>query len=70
MTLHRYSRVRGLKSDVTVDVREANPSFADRKHVVCVDASDAELLVSDWDKLVAEVNQLLGRGSVEAAGGS
>lgn len=69
MTIARYSRVQGLKGEVTADVRRATPSFNDREQVVAVEATDCELRITDWDKLVAEVNQLLGRdeGSAETA---
>ena len=84
MALHRYSRVRGLTGEVTADVRESGVSgFDDRKRVVDLSVEgDCQLLPQDWDKLVAEVNTLLGRdeGSVvpprdpgkpdDAAGGS
>jgi hypothetical protein len=63
MALHRYSRVRGLTGEVTADVRQSGVhGFEDRKRVVDISVEgDTQLTEQDWDKLVAEVNTLLGR---------
>jgi hypothetical protein len=49
----------GLKGEVTVDIREATPAFADRTHVVRITTDECELKVSEWLKLVEKVNSLL-----------
>lgn len=62
MALHRYSRVRGLTGEVTVDVRQSGVSgFDDRKRVVSIETEgDVQLTPDDWAKLVREVEELLG----------
>lgn len=63
MALHRYTRIRGLTGEVTADVRQSGVhGFQDRERVVDISVEgDCQLLPKDWDKLVAEVNTLLGR---------
>lgn len=63
MALHRYTRVRGLTGEITADVRQSGVhGFADRSRVVDIETEgDCQLTEKDWDKLVAEVNTLLGR---------
>lgn len=74
MALHRYTRVRGVTGEITADVRNSGArGFEDRNRVVDIETEgDCQLLEKDWDKLVSEVNTLLGRdgGSDDAAGGS